>query len=35
MGLDSPVSAVEYYLGADGLTNAEFFRVANSLQPIS
>jgi hypothetical protein len=35
MGHGSPVSAVEYYLGAEGLTNAEFFRVAGSLQPTS
>jgi hypothetical protein len=34
MGQDAPVSGVEYYLGAGGLTKAEFFRVADSLQPV-
>lgn len=34
IGHDAPVPGVEYYLGAGGLTKAEFFRVADSLQPI-
>ncbi len=29
-----PVPGIEYFLVAGGLTEAEFFRVANSLQPI-
>jgi hypothetical protein len=35
MGQDARVSGVEYYLGGGGLTKAEFFRVADSLQPIN
>jgi hypothetical protein len=34
MAQEFPVPGIEYYLSGGGLTKAEFFRVADSLQPI-
>jgi hypothetical protein len=33
-GKVTSMSGIEYFLGATGLTESEFFRVANSLQPV-